>query len=425
MRCPGMTIACLLGFFLAGSAAAFSGDQSPSAGGLLIVDRLVMTFIADHQVPGAALAIVKDGRLVYVRGFGFADRKQGCPVNPRSLFRIASVSKPFTAAAIMGLVEKGRLRLDAPVLQLLPEAIRGATGVPGDHRLADVTVRHLLQHTAGWDRARSGFFPLRSSSLAAICRQAGIPPPGSPDTVVAHMLSQPLDFSPGTRFAYANIGYLVLGRLITAVSGASYEDYVRHHVLLPLGIIDMHIGASSPEDLQPGEVCYYSAFDATVEAAFGPLKGQRVALPYSRSMKVQEAAGGWVASVVDLARFLTAMHAPGPHSLLGENTRRQMVTPMPADASASQTPHAVSYALGWFVEHDDQGRRIVYHGGRLPGSGAYIGWRSDGLGVAVLFNCDTDRRNRPLVRLFLRALAPVVDSITPWPEHDLFPLYFP
>lgn len=418
----------LAALFLTGTVAADSNrtrDQPDETGGLVAVDRLMSDFIAEQRVPGAALALVRHGRLIYARGFGLGDRERGLPVTPRSLFRIASVSKPLTAAAIMHLVETRRLELERPMLTLLAEAVRHAPGVPGDRRLGVVTVRHLLEHTAGWDRAQSGFFPLRTSSLVAICGRAGIAPPGTPETVVAHMLAQPLEFSPGTRFAYANIDYLILGRVITAVSGEPYETYVRNHLLLPLGIRDMQIGGSHPDKRAPGEVCYYSAFDARVEAAFGPMRGQQIPLPYARSIEIQEAAGGWLASAVDLARFLAAFHDAQPIAILKPQTVRRMISPPSAAPPAAAADHPIAYALGWFVERDAQGRPIVYHTGRLPGSGAYIGWRSDGLGVVVLFNSDTNRHNAPLVRLFLAALAPVVDGIAVWPAHDLFPHYFP
>jgi N-acyl-D-amino-acid deacylase len=370
------------------------------------------------------LAITKGDRLVYAQGFGVADRDQAIPVSPRSLFRIASVSKPFTAAAILQLVEQGRLALDAPVLPLLRDAF-DTSDVPGDPRLRTVTIRHLLQHRAGWDRAQSRFFPLRTDSLVKICREAGIPPPGTPDTVVRYMLTQPLDFTPGSRFAYANIGYLVMGRIIASISGDTYETYVKQHLLLPLGIDTMQIGHSTRETRAPREVCYYTAFDATTEAFFGPNRGQRVSLAYNRSIEVQEAAGGWIASVVDLARFVAALRAPDGISPLKPETFREMTTVRPFTQTKSGQPKPGGYALGWYVEKDKQGRTIVHHTGHLPGTGAFMGWRSDGIGVAVLFNSDTTPQNVLLIPLFLADLAPAIDALPSWPQHDLFPVYFP
>lgn len=394
------------------------GEHLPS------INHLMKGFMARHQVPGAALAITKGDRLVYAQGFGVADRDRAIPVSPRSLFRIASVSKPFTSAAILQLVEQGRLALDAPILPLLRDTF-DTSDVPGDPRLQTVTIRHLLQHRAGWDRAWSRFFPLRTDSLVKICREAGISPPGTPDTVVRYMLAQPLDFTPGSRFAYANIGYLIMGRIIESISGDTYETYVKQHLLLPLGIDTMQIGHSTRETRLPREVCYYTTFNATIEASFGPYRGQRVPLAYNRSIEVQEAAGGWIASVVDLARFVAALRATDGISPLKPETLREMTTVSPFTQTKSVQPNSGGYALGWYVEKDKQGRTIVYHTGHLPGTGAFMGWRSDGIGVAVLFNSDTTPQNVLLMPLFLADLAPAIDTLPSWPQHDLFPVYFP
>jgi N-acyl-D-amino-acid deacylase len=374
-------------------------------------------FVARHRVPGAALAVTRSGRLAYARGFGRADREKGTPVTPRSLFRIASLSKPVTASAVMLLVQRGRLGLDDPVLPLLRQRLDLA---PGDERLAEVTVRRLLRHSGGWDRDRSAFYPLRTEALMDICRKTGVPPPGTPEAVVRYMASRPLDFAPGSAFAYSNVGYLFLGRVVEAVTGRSYPDFVREELLRPMGIRGMHIGASAPGASRPGEVVYYSAVGATVEARFGPEKGRRIPLPYHRAIEVQEAAGGWVASVVDLARFVSALSTAAEGGPLAPETVRRMISATPRPGRSGSGESTGGYALGWFVETDDRGRRIVSHGGRLPGTGAFMGWRSDGIGLALLFNTDATPRNESLVRLCLEEMSDLLDTVGPWPDHDLF-----
>ncbi len=415
-------------------AAVVVSTSVPAAGGttedtrphdLAALTHLMERFMSRHLVPGAALAVTKNGRLVYAEGFGYGNQEATVPATPTSLFRIASVSKPLTAAAILKLVEEGRLALDAPILPLLRDLLPDANGVPRDDRLGAVTVRHLLRHTAGWDRAQSGFFPLRTSGLMSICEETGTSPPGTPDMVVRHVLTHPLDFDPGSRFAYSNVGYLVLGRIIETVSGQSYENYVREHILLPMGIHDMRIGGSQRSSRLPGEVCYYSAVGAEAEARFGPEKGRRVSLPYRRSIEVQEAAGGWVASVVDLARFVCALQLPGPNGPLDPKTLRLMMSPCVFASGVNPHENSGCYAFGWVVETDELGRTVVSHRGRLPGTGAFMGWRSDGVGAAVLFNVDTISRGDPLLPLFLSEFAPAVDRISSWPDRDGFHIYFP
>src|SRR5712691_4581695 len=131
---------------------ATSGIDYPE---LASFDELMTTFAKEQQVPGAVLAVTKDSRLVYARGFGLADRQRLQAVQPTALFRIASLSKPITAVAVLQLVERTKLTLDAKVWDVLtlPE--------PSDARWKQVTILHLLQHTGGWDRDKS-FDPMRS-----------------------------------------------------------------------------------------------------------------------------------------------------------------------------------------------------------------------------------------------------------------------
>lgn len=161
-------------------------------------DRLMTRFVAENELTGAALAVARHGRLVYARGFGLADVEQRVPVRPRSLFRIASVSKPVTAVAVLRLVERGKLGIDARVVDLLDVRQGGEPVAPGDPRLRQVTVRHLLQHRGGWDRERS-FDPMFRS--VRIAREFGAEPPAGPALILASMWKRPLDFDPGQRYA--------------------------------------------------------------------------------------------------------------------------------------------------------------------------------------------------------------------------------
>jgi N-acyl-D-amino-acid deacylase len=166
-------------------------------------DHEIGQFMRARKVPGGALAVVKDRRLVYARGYGLADREQREMVWPTSLIRIASISKPITAVAVLKLVEHGKLTLGAPVWECLNLQSPVSDGKKADERWKQITIRHLLQHTGGWDRDKS-FDPMFRSR--AIARESGISsPPGARD-IIRYMLGQPLDFDPGTRYAYSNLG---------------------------------------------------------------------------------------------------------------------------------------------------------------------------------------------------------------------------
>jgi len=221
-------------------------------------DRMMHTFIRENEIPGGALAVAKDGRLLYARGFGWADRENKKPVQPHSLFRIASISKPITAVAVLRLVEEGKLKLDDRAFALLPHKPHLSKGGKVDARLEQITIRHLLQHRGGWDRAKSMdamFQPVR------IAHALGKQPPADADDIIRFMRSWPLDFAPGARYAYSNFGYNVLGRIIEEKTGKSYEEYVRSNVLKPLDITAMRIGKTLPAGRAKDEVRYYTRGD--------------------------------------------------------------------------------------------------------------------------------------------------------------------
>ena len=199
------------------------------------------------------MAIAKDGKLVMARGYGLADIDQEEPVQADTLFRIASISKPITAVAILQLVERGDLALDDQVFSILDE-FEAPSGAAMDPRLEQITVRHLLQHSGGWD-------PEKSYDAMAIPwrieQELGVLTPVSCRDVITFMLGQPLDLDPGTEYAYSNFGYCLLGRIIEEKTGLSYEDYVKQQVLEPMGITRMRIGGTLPEQRAEGEVIYY------------------------------------------------------------------------------------------------------------------------------------------------------------------------
>ncbi|MCP3694044.1 MAG: beta-lactamase family protein, partial [Planctomycetaceae bacterium] len=170
--------------------------------------------IKTHQVPGASLAVTRAGKLVYARGFGYADLAKKQPVQPGSQFRVASLSKPITAVAILQLVDQGKLKLTDHVFTILkPKPVFENPTDKMDPRLRQVTILHCLQHSGGWDRSAS-FDPMFQS--VRIARSLGVEPPARAEHVIRFMMGKPLDFDPGTRYAYSNYGYCLLGRVIEA-----------------------------------------------------------------------------------------------------------------------------------------------------------------------------------------------------------------
>jgi CubicO group peptidase (beta-lactamase class C family) len=194
-------------------------------------DGSMQAFMQDHGVSSGALAVTREGRLIMAHGYTW-DRDQSYSTQPSSLFRMASLSKPITAVAVLRLIQDGELSLDTRIADIF--TFHPPAGKSIDPRLNEVTVADLLYHRGGWDIERLGYDPMFSD--LRISKALGVPLPISQADIINFMSGMPLDRDPGTQYAYSNYGYLLLGRMIEAVSGQPYETYVRSRVLEPLGM---------------------------------------------------------------------------------------------------------------------------------------------------------------------------------------------
>jgi len=369
-----------------------------------------------RHVPGGALAVVKDRRLVYARGYGWADRERQERATPKSLFRVASLSKPVTAVAVLKLVEQGKLDLDVPAVSLLK--LGGSEpSPPRDARLDCITVRQLLQHTGGWDRDK-GFDPM--FRCRDIAKAQGVAcPPGAPD-IIRYMLGQPLDFDPGTRYAYSNFGYCVLGRVIERVSGVSYERMVREQILAPIGITRMRLGASLRST--DGEARYYMPKEEKARSVFPDTKS-KVPTPYgSFCLEAMDSHGGWLASAVDFARFAAALDDPAHSQMLKPETLQTLRAPPAAPVSRRKdgTLADAYYGCGWMIRPvGNFGKASYWHTGSLPGTFTLAVRRWDGVDWVVLFNQRSEDKMLPDGAIDA-ALHRAADAVKQWPSHDLF-----
>ena len=381
-------------------------------------DRLATEFLAEHQVPGMALAVTDQGRLVYARGFGLADTETGRVVTPTSLFRIASVSKPITAVAVLQLVEQRRLELDSRVFEILKHPPHLSDGGQQDARCSAVTVRQLLEHRGGWDRDRS-FDPMFQS--LRIADALGGSPPAEPDQIIRWMLGQPLDFEPGERYAYSNFGYCLLGRVIEAVTGQDYEHYVQQHVLGPLGIQAMRIGRTRSDQRVEGEACYYHPGQG--RSVFAADRDQPCPHPYGAwYLEAMDAHGGWIASAVDLARFAVAFDAPQQCTILTADAIGMMYA-QPAgglDTQPDGTSSPVYYSCGWSNRIVTPDKFNRWHAGSLPGTASLLVRRHDGRNWVVLCNASVSKEGISLVRAIDPLVHAAAKEVSSWPEYDLF-----
>ncbi len=311
------------------------------------VDTVVARFMKKYNVPGMSIAIAKDGKLVYVKGYGYANTSTGEKVKPSHLFRIASVSKPFTAVAILQLVEAGRLSLDAKVF--------GDGGIlgnkygspPPNSNIKNIRVHQLLQHTCGgWTNdSHDPMFTDISLSHAQ---------------VIANTLkNEALINEPGKAYAYSNFGYCVLGRIIEKISGISYENYVKRNILSKAVISDMQVGGNRLVDKKQNEVVYY---------------GQGNEDPYRYNISRMDSHGGWIASAADLLRFVFCVD--------GFSTKPDILNAATIKTMTTASTANERYACGWSVNTANN----WWHNGSLPGTGSELVRANNGFSWAILAN---------------------------------------
>ena len=375
--------------------------------------KVIPPLMTKWGLPGGAVALVKDGKLVMAEGYGLADKDGSVAATADSLFRIASLSKPVTAAAVLKLVEAGLLGLDDKAFAVLSD-LEPPPGAAPDPRLSDITVRDLLQHSGGWDRDAS-FDPMfKSREIAAAM---GVATPPDAETIIRYMMGQPLDFTPGTKYVYSNFGYCVLGRIIERVSGTTYAAYVQEAILGPAGIGRMELGRSLGADRATGEVAYYDYPGAPLAPSVFTEAGDLVPWPYGGfAIEPMDSHGGWIASAVDLLRFITAVDglATRPDVLQASTVALMTARPSLPDWASSDW----YYALGWQVRPTSTGANW-WHTGSLPGTATIMVRASNGLAWAALFNMRPEAADTFLSELD-SALWTAVNGVTDWPTADLF-----
>ena len=395
----------------------------------MIAEKLIYDFMQDREIVGLGIAITKDERLVYARGFGYADQEQEIIADPTHLFRVASVSKALTGTTVMKMIEMGALSLDDKVFgfdgilgndfgQTKHPAIKNyyAASIIGEiveDPLGLVTVRHLLQHTAGgWPHSDGPADPI------------GIKKELDAAELISWVLSEPkyyLKDKPGMVTDYSNFGYVLLGRIIEKVvstnqdlfglgSDSSYEEIVKNLILEPIGINDMHIGETQLADKFENEVVYYPSSDNTKT-------------PYEKPFRRKDASGSWIASPIELARFL--VHVDGfskRPDLLSSNTLKTMIT---ADQVSD---NGTGHGMGWKImaakkckSSDPSDPCRWKKDGSFTGTQALIYRYKGGMNFAIVINCTPkdlgDDIQNQLVFLFNDINNFIGDG---WPDYDLF-----
>jgi CubicO group peptidase (beta-lactamase class C family) len=353
------------------------------------IDAACAAFAEQEKIPGLAAGIVQGGRLVHVTALGLADREAGRAVGAETVFRIASMTKNMTALAILSLRDAGRLQLDAPLAQYVPQF---AAVKPATRDSAPVTLRHLLTHTAGfvtddpWGDRVLGMSPAELDRVIA----------------TGHLFARP----PGLAFEYSNLGYALLGRVLTNVGGEPYQDYMRRTFLEPLGMAR-------------------TTFDAPAAARGDYAWGYRLdGGTWSRERIEPDgevgAMGGLATTVPDYARYVAFLLEAWPARDDRETgpVRRSSVREMvlwhappfvPDPLPGARAPQPSAYGYGLTHSSDALLGMRIHHAGGLPGYGSHVlmlparGW-----GVFAFGN----RTYAPMSRLTLQ-LAEMLHAASP------------
>lgn len=367
-----------------------------------VIEKQANEFIRQWNLAGMTMSVVKNGKLVYAHGFGYSDVEAKLPVSPGHLFRIASVSKLVTAVAIMKLVEHKSISLDSKVFG--PKAIikDPIFNKVKDPRLYNITVRHLLAHAGGWS-LRYGDMAFNSLLVIELNGEKGA---ANMDSYSRFIASRKLHFDPGTRSSYSNMGYMFLTKVIEAISGQSYEKYVRNEVLKPIGITDMHIGRSYLSDRRFNEVKYYESGDNQLVSCFDG-SGRMVPKAYGGNpIELLGPAGGWIASSVELAKLLVMVDGfKNVPDMFSGNIINQMV-----ENKFFRGP------LGWKTvkENGDWIRT-----GSMAGTSAIMKRQSNGFSWVVIINSSSWKG--PKLPYYVNYMMGKIEhAVKSWPKRDLF-----
>jgi CubicO group peptidase (beta-lactamase class C family) len=270
-----------------------------------------------------AVLVASHGQTLLAKGYGLANREHQVANTPQTRFRLGSITKQFTAMAVLILEEQGKLKLEDPVSQHLEDTPRAWEAI---------TLQHLLSHTAGLPNFTS--FPEYSKKWML---------PSPPAETIQRFIDKPLEFAPGEQFRYSNSGYIVLGAIIERASGQNYAEFLRKNIFQPLGMNDT--GYDTYEEILPHRAAGYQRDGQGMKNA-----------PYL-DMTQPHAAGALYSTVEDLKRWDEALN---DGKLIAEKSFDKMYAPVKGN-----------YALGWQVT-DRGARRQIAHGGGINGFATYL-----------------------------------------------------
>ncbi len=376
-------------------------ENTPAPSGparLSQLDDIVNQALQQYYVPGASLAVAHKGKLVYAKGFGVANLRTREPVTPTTLFNLASCTKAISTFGILKLVEAGRLQLDDTMYSVIgrPNLVRG---MEADPLVAKITIRQLLHHSAGWNDD-SGY----AKAGREIKRLA---PNGLPySEAIRVLLGTPLDYPPGTQAKYANGDWNIIKYIIECVSQEPYGRFMQNR-LNEIGIKNM---CEESPGVIPGQASRYGGYPPHI------LAGGQLTVPLMPSF------GNWMASSVDMVRFLTAIDGTRIAGI-SEDSFQQMIAPLPPPMQ--NEANGSHFGLGMdSVRMTPEGVTYTKNGGK-PGVHCQIVHLPHAIDFCLMFNGGTTTDGTVVNPLppTLKQIRQVLTNVTEWPQVDLFDTY--
>ena len=330
----------------------------------LELDRKMESMRVKHEVPAITVAIVRNGKLVYINCYGYQDQENKIQAVNKNLFRIASISKPVTVVALLKLMQENKLSMDDKVFGAGSILGEDFGKMPDGSNWDKITIRHLIEHKSG----------LHNVPDDAMFRYKGL----SNKQVIERVIAErALTTVPGEQYYYSNTGYNILGRVVEKITGKGYEEYIKSEILLPCGITRMRIAGNTLEERVEDEVIYFQPNEQ--------------GWTYNMDVRRMDSHGGWIASSVDLARFIV-------------HVDRMTTVADIVDAE--------------YLSQTYMGNAQWSHTGSLPGTATMLTRMNDEFSFVVLMN------HRSGIEGFWNDISSemqlVIKERNSWPDIDLF-----
>ena len=324
------------------------------------IDSYIKAEMRRQQIPGVSLAVIRNGKITLLKSYGFSNVEHQIPVKPETVFQSGSIGKQFTAAAIMILVQDGRLALDDNIRKYFPDA---------PESWKSITIRHLLTHTAGM-----GDYPPEISLRRDYTE----------DEYLSIIKSTPLAYPPGAKWDYSNLGYVTLGILIRKITGKFYGDFLTERIFQPLGMTTARV--ISEEDIVPNRAAGYRLVK-------GQLKNQEWVSPSTNTT----ADGSLYLTILDLAKWDAALYTD---KLLKPSSLAEMWAPAKLNDGTRK-----AYGFGWHTDEIHH-RRILHHGGAWQGFKSFIIRFPDDKLTIIFFANSWETRDFKLARGLIAQFYP-------------------